>query len=119
MATHKESSKESFEQIKKHLVNLTSSDLWKLINYIRDEFKVIIPVWFTVPLVQEISSVKLTKEAAEDVVQCVNDNDMSYALGRDLVESIMENYYPEDAEEKSEDDDESNEQDDNVVECNT
>lgn len=111
MATHKDISKQSLNEIKSHLANLNPSDLWKLIDHVRDECKVIIPVWFTIPLVQEISSVKLTQEEAQDVIECVNNNEMSYALGRDLIESIMENYYPDNAEDKSDTDDEKNSND--------
>jgi polyhydroxyalkanoate synthesis regulator phasin len=54
--------------------------------------------------VQEISHVQLTEEEAQEIVECVNDNDMSYELGRSLVESVMEQYYPDDALDKSDED---------------
>jgi hypothetical protein len=95
MSSSEEVSKQSFEAIKDLLPNLNASHVWELINHIRDACCVIIPVWFTVPLVHEISSVVLTDEQALDIVECVNNNDMSYHLGRELVESLMEPYLPE------------------------
>lgn len=109
MSSSDEVSAASLEQIKVLLSNLNASDVWDLINYIRNECSVLIPVWFTVPLVQEISNVELTEEQAVDMIENINDNDLSYTLGRNLVESFMANYVEQnmgsDEEEDNEGDD--------------
>lgn len=90
MSSTDETSNASLQQIKTLLSDLNASDVWDLINYIRNKCSVVIPVWFTVPLIQEISNVDLTEEEAVDLVESINDNDMSYTLGRQVVESLME-----------------------------
>jgi hypothetical protein len=111
-------SKQSLEQIMALMPNLNASHVWALINYIKDTCYVIIPVWFTLPLVQEISSVKITEEQAKQIIENVNNNDMSYAFGRELVESIMDAYLPDgepnnDDEEETDDGDSNN--DNNII----
>jgi hypothetical protein len=109
MSTNEQDSQNSqsaLEQIENLLDKLTDDHVWDLINLIRDKCQVIIPVWFTIPLVQEITEeslgVQLNKEETEQVVLDVNDSDSSYLIGRQLVENLIKHYLPE--ESSSEDD---------------
>jgi hypothetical protein len=92
MSSSEEKSKVALEQIKELLSSLNHDHVWDLINYIRDYCCVLIPVWFTIPLVQEISHVDLTEEQAIDIIESVNDNDLSYTLGREVVETFLNHY---------------------------
>ncbi len=111
MASNDDVSKKVLEDIKQLLKNLSDSHLWKLIDEIRDSCNVIIPVWFTTALVKEITEeslgVTLSDEDAKDVIDNVNSDSMSYSLGRELVESLIEEYLPEqdETELKEKDDD--------------
>jgi hypothetical protein len=98
----------ALDQIETLLDKLTDDNIWDLVNLIRDKCQVIIPVWFTIPLVQEITEeslgVELNKEETEQLVLDVNDSDSSYLIGRQLVENLIKHYLPE--ESSSEDDNE-------------
>ena len=95
------------------LSKLNDHHVWKLINTIRDECNVLIPVWFTNTLVQEITEelgVTLSYEQAQEVIETVNDNDSAYSLGRNLVEELIIHSLPTSDESES-DTDSKNESD--------
>jgi hypothetical protein len=92
-------SNKSLEDIKILLGNLNDDNVWELLNHIRDECNVIIPVWFTRTLVKEITEesldVTLNDEDTIEVIEKVNDNDMSYICGRNIVETLIRLSLPE------------------------
>lgn len=111
MASNNEDSQVALEQIETLLEKLNDDHVWDLIDFLRDKCQVIIPVWFTVPLVQEITEeslgITLNKEQAEEVVSNVNNSDSSYTIGRNLVECMIKYNLPDDCENKEKDTDAS------------
>ena len=110
MASSTDVSKKALEDIKALLDVLNDDDAWDLVNTIRDTCNVVIPVWFTPDLVKEITDerlgVQLNDEEAIDIAGKVNNNDMAYFCGRDLVVNLIESSLPEEDSE-SEDDSET------------
>lgn len=104
MATNNDDSKVALEQIETLLEKLNDDHVWDLIDFLRDKCQVIIPVWFTVPLVQEITEeslgITLNKEQTEELIFNVNNNDTSYTVGRNLVEFMIKHNLPEDCEDE-------------------
>lgn len=112
MASSNEVSKKALEDIKALLGNLNDDNVWDLINEIRDRCSVVIPVWFTPTLVEEITEeslgVRLKHNKTIDIIERANDNDMSYTLGRKIVEELIRYYLFEDMnEEDNQSDDET------------
>ena len=106
MASSTEISNKALEDIKALLGNLNDDHVWDLINEIRNTCNVIIPVWFTPTLVKEITEddlgVCISEDQTINVIEKVNDNDIAYSLGRNLVVNLIENSFEEEEEDEEE-----------------